>query len=258
MTDMPDDQNAEQAAAGAPKGEPAPAPAAKSVVKGGGGMVAASAGSHAVVIARPAPSGPTLPAVSRRRVLLIGFWTAIGAMVVGMVTTTLNSLYPRGVARLAGVHPTGWTVDTLLPGDKKEVVIQVPDPRSPLTALDAKIFLVRLNEEQASRNPGSQAGMIYAFWRKCPHLGCTVPFTPSFSFEDPRSGQTYNGWFRCPCHGSTYSDAGVKVFGPAPRSLDLFPVLIGDDGKISVDVGKVITGGAPGSPEESERGVLPA
>jgi hypothetical protein len=48
------------------------------------------------------------------------------------------------------------------------------------------------------------------------------------------------------------------VFGPAPRSLDLFPVVLGDDGTISVDVSKAITGSPPGSPDQSARGVLPA
>jgi Rieske Fe-S protein len=247
---MPD-ENTEAAAEESAKPEKAVAKA------GGGGMVAAGAGGHAVVVA-PAPvPGPGLPSISRRKVLLIGFWTAMGAMLLSIVVTILNTLYPRGVARLTGVHPTGWTVDTLQPGDKKEVLIQVPDPNAPLLSLEAKVYLVRLNKEQADRNPPAVEGMIYAFWRKCPHLGCTVPFNATFSFEDPRSKQTYSGWFRCPCHGSTYSDSGVKVFGPAPRSLDLFPLVIGDDGSISVDVGKVITGGPPESPEESEKGVLP-
>lgn len=75
-----------------------------------------------------------------------------------------------------------------------------------------------------------------------------------FSFQDPRSGETYTGWFRCPCHGSTYSDAGVKVFGPAPRSLDMFPLTISGDGKLILDVGSVITG----SDQDPARGVLPA
>ena len=253
---MPDEENTPEPAAAAPKDERKPAE--KAVVKAGGGMVAAGAGSHAVVIAPAAQAGPALPPVSRRKVLLISFWTGMGVMLLGIVTTIVNMVYPRGVARLSGVHPTGWTTATLLPGDKKEVVIQVPDPRSPLLSLQAKIFLVRLSKEQADRNPGSKEGMIYALWRKCPHLGCTVPYSATFSFEDPRSNQAYPGWFRCPCHGSTYSDSGVKVFGPAPRSLDLFPVVLGDDGTISVDVSKAITGSPPGSPDQSARGVLPA
>jgi Rieske Fe-S protein len=225
---------------------------------GGGGMVAAGSTGHAVVVA-PAPvAGPRLPAVSRRKVLLIGFWTGMGAMLLSIVTTILNTLYRRKVAKLTGIHPTGFTIDTLKPGDKQAVSIQVPDVNDPLVSLETKVYLVRVNDEQAQRNPGATAGMIYAFWRKCPHLGCTVPFNSTFSFTDPRSDETYAGWFRCPCHGSTYSDTGVKVFGPAPRSLDQYPIVLGDDGSISVNVGKVMSGGAPFSDVDSSRGTLPA
>jgi Rieske Fe-S protein len=247
---MPD-ENVEAAAAESAKPE-------KAVARAGGGMVAAGQGGHAVVVA-PAPvTGPGMPAVSRRKVLLIGFWTAMGAMLASIAVTILNSIYPRHVARLTGVHATGWTVSTLQPGDKQPLLIQVPDPNAPLLPLSTQIYLVRLNAEQAAHNPGTQAGEIYAFWRKCPHLGCTVPWSPTFSFDDPRSGQTYSGWFRCPCHGSTYSDAGVKVFGPAPRSLDKYPLVIADDGSISVNVGTVITGSAPLSPDEVAGSVLPS
>jgi Rieske Fe-S protein len=213
-----------------------------------GSSVAAPA--RAVVVV---PTGEHGLRVSRRRMLLIGFWTALGAMFVSIAVTMLNALYPRGAPKLSGKHVVG-TLDALLPGSKRPVVVQVPDSRDPLKTLDAKVYLVRVDKEQAARNPGAQEGTVYAFWRKCPHLGCTVPWNPSFSFQDPRSGETYTGWFRCPCHGSTYSDAGVKVFGPAPRSLDMFPLTISGDGKLIVDVGRVITG----SDEDPARGVLPA
>ncbi len=247
---MPD-ENVEAAVEESAKPEKAVAKAAA------GGMVAAGPGGHAVVVA-PAPvTGPRMPAVSRRKVMLIGFWTAMGAMLASIGVTILNSIYPRHIARLTGVQPTGWTVSTLQPGDKQAVLIQVPDPNAPLQPLSTQIYLVRLNAEQAARNPGTAEGMVFAFWRKCPHLGCTVPWSSTFSFQDPRSGQTYSGWFRCPCHGSTYSDAGVKVFGPAPRSLDKYPLVIGSDGSISVNVGKVVTGSAPLSPDEAAGGVVP-
>jgi len=184
--------------------------------------------------------------------LLLGFWTSLGTLFVGSVAAVLNSMYARGVPKLAGKYVVG-SLDSLAPGTKQPVVVQMADPKDPLKSVDAKIFLVRLDKGQAARNPGGQEGMVYAFWRKCPHLGCTVPWNPTFSFQDPRSGETYPGWFRCPCHGSTYSDAGVKVLGPTPRSLDMFPVAI-EDGKIVVDVTKVITG----SPDDAKRGVMPA
>lgn len=51
-----------------------------------------------------------------------------------------------------------------------------------------------------------------ALYQRCVHLGCTVPFrNDCFSFK-------------CPCHGSHYNVDGEYLDGPAPRSLDRFPL----------------------------------
>jgi len=68
---------------------------------------------------------------------------------------------------------------------------------------------------------------IYALSMVCTHLGCTV-----------RWFQT-DVMFRCPCHGSTYTkDGGVKVFGPAPRPLDVFPITVNPDKSLTVLTGR--------------------
>lgn len=73
-----------------------------------------------------------------------------------------------------------------------------------------------------------ETGLV-AMWRKCPHLGCSVPWCqPSV-------------WFECPCHGSKYSINGEYRDGPAPRGLDRFPVEI-KGGKVIVDTGTLIQG----------------
>ena len=234
---------------------PERAVATRTARDGQNGAMTTPAG-HAVVIAQPAPVGPALPKVSRRTVLRASFFAGIGAMLLGIVLTILNSIYPRRVPKLSGKFTVG-TLSGLNPGDKKDHLILIPDPNSPLNSLEAKIYLVRLNAEQAARNEGSQEGMIYAFWRKCPHLGCTVPFNPTYTFTDPRNGLTYSGWFKCPCHGSTYGDDGYKVFGPAPRGLDTFALTIDGDNLV-VDVSKVTRGADPSNPvAQGERGVIP-
>ena len=65
--------------------------------------------------------------------------------------------------------------------------------------------------------PGSDKGGLVALWQKCPHLGCTVPWRPDFDFLGSK------GWFRCPCHGSTYTKFGKHMAGPANRGLDPLP-----------------------------------
>ncbi len=105
-----------------------------------------------------------------------------------------------------------------------------PGSKTPIA--EGKFWLVNLTEEQGG--PG-----FLALWWKCPHLGCTVPWRESFVFPDPATGQDKRGWFRCPCHGSTYNDAGVRVFGPAPRSMDHMDLTIDPSSKrISVNTGK--------------------
>ena len=64
-----------------------------------------------------------------------------------------------------------------------------------------------------------------------------MPWRPDFAFE----GET--GYFRCPCHGSTYTKAGVRVFGPAPRPLDTMAITVNVDGSLTVDTGVITKGG---------------
>jgi len=217
---MPDESEQKEAVATKPAGR-----AAVAVAAAGPGVIVVQA------------ERPALPQISRRKVLLIGFWAAMGATLLGIVTTILNSLYPRGITGFGGTVFIG-TIDQLEPGKK-------------LHNLDAKAWVVRFNAEQAKRN-GAQEGAVLAVYHKCVHLGCTVPYLDGLSYEDPRNGETYQGWFKCPCHGSTYSDAGVRVFGPAPRSLDTFAMTI-KDGKISVNTGKIITG----TTENGSKAILP-
>lgn len=75
---------------------------------------------------------------------------------------------------------------------------------------------------------GLAAGVL-ALYQKCPHLGCRVP-------QCSQSQQ-----FECPCHGSTYSNAGEYLRGPAPRGMDLFATRI-VDGQVIVDTSEVIEG----------------
>lgn len=73
-----------------------------------------------------------------------------------------------------------------------------------------------------------------AFWHRCTHLGCTVPFRPEFEVPSVAPGQ--KGLFRCPCHGSTFSrDEAEVVFGPAPRPLDALPLRV-HNGRVLVTV----------------------
>ncbi|HEY7802312.1 MAG TPA: Rieske 2Fe-2S domain-containing protein [Dehalococcoidia bacterium] len=229
----------EQPDAGAGK----PAPAKKNVPAraANGAAVGAVAAGHAVVVAQPAPVGPPLPKVSRRGVLKVGFWAGLGVMLASIATTIVYSLYPRRAAANGGQQLFGTSEVSPFGGIIPVGAVDLLEPGKKIHNLDARAWLVRFNDEQAGHNPPAKTGQILALYHKCVHLGCTVPYRADFTREDPRNGQTYAGWFLCPCHGSTYSDGGVRVFGPAPRSLDTFALTI-TDGKMFVDTSKITTG----------------
>ena len=116
----------------------------------------------------------------------------------------------------------------------------------PARISEGKFWLSNLQGAQGDvLGVGSTGGLMALYW-KCPHLGCTVPWNPAF-----QGGQVnfpgIVGWFRCPCHGSTYSRAGIRVFGPAPRPMDTMLLTTNSDGSINVNTGK-ITGGAADNP----------
>lgn len=68
---------------------------------------------------------------------------------------------------------------------------------------------------------------LLAFYWKCTHLGCTVPWSSDL------------GFFRCPCHGSEFDRHGVVIGGPAPRPMDIMEVKI-DGNNVIVDTGNII------------------
>jgi cytochrome b6-f complex iron-sulfur subunit len=86
--------------------------------------------------------------------------------------------------------------------------------------VQGKFYLVRLQEG------------FMALYQKCPHVGCTVPWRADFQFEGR------SGWFRCPCHGSTYDRTGQIVFGPAPRPMD-YMRMSSEGGRLFVDTGAI-------------------
>ncbi len=164
---------------------------------------------------------PRRPVLTRRLFILGGFWTTISLALVGLLGPSLDFSWPRKVA-----------------GATRRVFVsagRIPKRgEDPVAIPEGRFFLVNLEPGVTPHGEKTEGGLL-AMWRKCPHLGCTVPWRSDFTFGD------VTGWFRCPCHGSTYTkEGGVLVFGPAPRSLDLFEVETQDDGSIVVTTGVTV------------------
>jgi cytochrome b6-f complex iron-sulfur subunit len=64
---------------------------------------------------------------------------------------------------------------------------------------------------------------IYALATICTHLGCTPNWLPN------------EKKFKCPCHGSGFYSTGIHFEGPAPRPLERYKIVLGDDGEIEID-----------------------
>ena len=164
------------------------------------------------------------PDAGRRKFILGSFWGGLGLTLLGSVGFMLDFIYPRNVRGFGGPVAAGKVSDFRAGTDPKHF-------------LEGQFWLVNLDPAE-SRPGGSGGGNgLLALWHKCPHLGCTVPWAKGFNFE----GDT--GWFRCPCHGSTYTKAGVRVFGPAPRSMDTMAIEIDGSGNIVVQTGTRTPGG---------------
>jgi cytochrome b6-f complex iron-sulfur subunit len=66
-----------------------------------------------------------------------------------------------------------------------------------------------------------------ALSRKCTHLGCTLPWVEK------------ENKFTCPCHASTFDITGKVISAPAPRALDIYPVII-ENNIVKVDTGELL------------------
>jgi cytochrome b6-f complex iron-sulfur subunit len=171
--------------------------------------------------------------VSRRSFILGSFWTGLGVSLLGGVGILLDFLYPRNVKGFGGPVPAGKVSDFALGSDPKHFPV-------------GQFWMVNLDPGE-TRAGGSGGGEgLMAMWHRCPHLGCTVPWRAGFTYDSDK------GWFRCPCHGSTYTKAGVRVFGPAPRSLDTMKIDVDASGNITVQTGDRTPGGVD-NPQRAQR-----
>lgn len=139
-----------------------------------------------------------------RRDFLKWAWGAAGAlMILEAGGVALSFISPHVVEGEFGGTFAAGNVEDFPPGSV-----------TPFNA--GRFYLVRLED-----------GGFLALYRKCPHLGCAVPW-------DQAAGQ-----FICPCHASAFEPDGTLLNPPAPRPLDRFPVTIAD-GLVQVDTGTAI------------------
>jgi cytochrome b6-f complex iron-sulfur subunit len=166
-------------------------------------------------------------APSRRHFLRLALLGGLGVAALGAVAGVVDFLFPRAEWAALRRSPAGHVDDYPRGSDP----VRFADGRGVRSLARGRwwsggYFLVRLDRGQV--DSGGQDGFV-ALADYCTHLGCAVPWRSDFRFDERQ------GWFRCPCHGATFTRAGARVFGPAPRGMDYFPVEIDEHGNLYVD-----------------------
>lgn len=155
--------------------------------------------------------------ITRREFLSWTWWGIVGIIALEATVGLIWALW----ARKPKVKP-GQFGSTLLAGNINE--LQVGDVK---LVEKGKFFISKVEENG-----------VLALYRKCPHLGCPVPWAPD---EESLDSIKAEGQFHCRCHGSQYDRFGVKIEGPAPRPMDVMAGMIDADGNITVDTGDIST-----------------
>ena len=132
--------------------------------------------------------------LERRQLLRMGF---LG--IAGLAATELAVAFAPFI-RVTRI--TGLGGQVTIPDPKSEILARFAARNDePILFAQSKFFLIR------------PPGGIAAAYRKCTHLGCSVPFNKS---EDQ---------FHCVCHQSIYEKrTALLTSGPAPHGLDLFRI----------------------------------
>lgn len=170
--------------------------------------------------------------ITRRQFLNRAWVTGVFVGLAQFSMASLDFLYPR----LRGGLGSKITVDLQGITNADDIKTRLAASRTPEFVADGRFWIAAFegNPREATDVPAYDltntvnTGVV-AMYRKCVHLGCSVPWC------------TTAKWFECPCHGSKYSINGEYRDGPAPRGLDRFPVEI-VDGQIVVDTGTIIQG----------------
>ena len=171
--------------------------------------------------------------LARRSFMRVSVFAGLTLTTAAMAASFLNFFNLR--------NPSGFG------GSVTVAATQIPPPGAPPARIsEGRFWLSNLGGAEGDVLQVGGTGGLLALWWKCPHLGCTVPWNGAFNGADVNFPGIV-GWFRCPCHGSTYSRAGVRVFGPAPRSMDTMALSVNADGSVTVNTGQ-ITGGAIENP----------
>jgi len=152
-----------------------------------------------------APALPDGPAPRRR--FLNWLWTGLG------LAALVELIWLAGAFLRSGSRPdSGGLKDSFMDAGP----VSAFAPGSVTAFPRGRFYLARLED-----------GGFLALSRRCPHLGCTLPWNEA----EKR--------FVCPCHSSVFDIRGDVLRAPAPRAMALHPVVI-ENAVIRVDTARIV------------------
>jgi cytochrome b6-f complex iron-sulfur subunit len=162
----------------------------------------------------------------------------MGLWLIEVTAGTIGFLWPNLEGKFGGQVKIG-TLDQVK-ADNSALPV---NEGFPVYYSAAKAFVMLVDPNTQAFLPGEDPTgdgsnvNVRALYQRCPHLGCK-----------PNPCQK-NFWLECPCHGSRYDRLGVKAdgsqYGPAPRGMDRFAVLVDGAGVLTIDTGKITLGPLP-------------
>jgi cytochrome b6-f complex iron-sulfur subunit len=156
-------------------------------------------GSSAGAKGKTVESAAPDPVNKMRRTII---WTAVGGFLATCFMMFLRFFLPRTIFEPSTVFRVGYPSDFGVGVDTK-------------FQQQYRIWVVR------------NAERLFVIYARCTHLGCTPDWKPS------------ENKFKCPCHGSGYTDEGINFEGPAPRPMDRAHVELDPTGQIVVNTARL-------------------
>jgi len=191
--------NEEKPSVGEEKPKVTPAPKAPAAVSNKPSAAKAGVGTSAGARTKIIESAPLDSVNAMRRRIT---WISIGAFLASCFLMFLKFFLPRTIQEPSTVFRVGYPSDF---GFGVETKFQQ----------QYRIWVVR------------NAERLFVIYARCTHLGCTPDWKPA------------ENKFKCPCHGSGYTNEGINFEGPAPRPMDRAHVELDATGQLVVDTSRL-------------------